>query len=121
VLNETIRPWTSITDEDKYWESEAWEWWQVDLAKKTANVDRGLPISAPYIKTFEANKHRCVVHQKGYGKSQIFQLSADGKHKPRLITTPARSTESHAMAARTSIRSMPGSNRRRLSIANRTR
>ena len=89
VLDESVAPWSAITDENKYWESAAWEWWLVDLKNRTASVDKGLPAGTPFIKTFDVDTRRYVVQQRDDDKSQIFLLSSDGAHKPGLISTGA--------------------------------
>ncbi|HEX6245353.1 MAG TPA: hypothetical protein VFZ61_30735, partial [Polyangiales bacterium] len=36
VLDEDEQRWSDVTSEDEFWESAAWRWWRLDLAKGTA-------------------------------------------------------------------------------------
>jgi hypothetical protein len=86
VLNEDALPWSSISDEDTFWESSEWQWWKIELRTGKAELDPEIPSSAPYMTSYQVDGRRYVSRQTGEGESRLFELSADGAHKPAFQT-----------------------------------
>lgn len=74
--------WGDIADEDAFWESTEWQWWRVDLRSGKAVRDAELPAGSPYMTSYEVDGRRFISRQTSDGESRLFELSADGQHKP---------------------------------------
>ena len=76
--------WSDLADEDSFWETPAWQWWQVDLRAGTAELDEGIPTGAPYMTSYDVDGERYISRQSGDNASRMYRLSADSKHEPSL-------------------------------------
>ena len=84
VLDESLKPWAEILDEDTFWGEAAWRWWRVDLAAGTASLDQHIPASTPFMTSHEVDGKRYVSRQTDDGESELFELSSDGEHRSVL-------------------------------------
>lgn len=82
VLDEAQLPWAQIRDEDTFWGEAAWAWWRVDLRSGEAAPDNEIPLSAPYMTSYEVDGRRFVSRQDGDSSSRLYELSPDGAHAP---------------------------------------
>ncbi|MET0342456.1 MAG: hypothetical protein ABW252_15740 [Polyangiales bacterium] len=80
AIDENVLAWSTVKDEDTFWETPAWAWWRIDLAAGKAVRDTALPLSAPFIKSFQVDGSRYIVRQSGESSSSLFRLSATGEH-----------------------------------------
>jgi hypothetical protein len=76
--------WAELSEEDTFWESPVWQWWQIDLREGKAKLDEGIPVSAPYMTSYDVAGERYISRQSGDNASRMYHLSADGEHEPSL-------------------------------------
>jgi hypothetical protein len=76
--------WAELSEEDTFWETPAWQWWQIDLREGKAELDRGIPSSAPYMTSYDVDGERYISRQSGDNASRMYHLSAVGDHEESL-------------------------------------
>jgi hypothetical protein len=84
VLDENVKPWAEIADEDTFWGEAAWRWWRVDLRNGTATLDDLIPASTPFMTAYEVDGKRYVARQTADSESELFELSSEGEHRSVL-------------------------------------
>lgn len=84
VIDEDKLAWADVKDEDTFWGEAVWDWWKVDLATGEAERDTEIPISAPFMTSYQVDGRRYVARQTGDNSSRLFELRADGQHLPGL-------------------------------------
>ena len=86
VIDEAVPSWSAVADEDTFWETPAWSWWKVDLRSGRAVIDPALPVSAPYMTAYDVDGLRYVSRQMGDNQSRLYELAADGSHRPSFTS-----------------------------------
>ena len=86
VIDETVLSWSAVADEDTFWETPAWSWWKVDLRSGEAVIDPALPVSAPYMTSYDVDGVRYVARQTGDNQSRLYELATDGSHRPSFTS-----------------------------------